>query len=154
MVEPLYVLRFKYVKPAKTLIKLEQKLVQIFLYTPNSPKRRTKKNKKSRSSLVLSARVPIKIFKNFLLETGWEERDGVFFTSKEEPYYRAIVLAAILQCTRDRSLMDEMYRLVRDMPYVDLKFWSKVFIQTFEERNWRRDLYKPVHALKEVYGYV
>nr|MDO8081703.1 hypothetical protein [Candidatus Freyarchaeota archaeon] len=74
--------------------------------------------------------------------------------SKEESYYRAIILSAILQCTRDKYVMDEMYKLVRNMPYVDLKFWSKVFIEAFGGRKWRRDLYKPVRALKEVYGYV
>ncbi len=152
MAEPLYVLRFRYVKPAKTLIKLEQKLAQIFLYTPNSSEKKRKRNK--RSSPVLNARVPLKIFRNFLLETGWDEKDGIFFTSKEEPYYRAIVFASVLQCTRNRHSMDEMYTLVKNMPYIDIKFWSKVFIEAFESRNRRRDLYKPVRALKEVYGYV
>ncbi len=153
MREPLYALRFRYVKPAKTLIKTEQKLAEIFLYTPGSP-RSNRKNGKLKSSLALSARVPVNIFRRFLIETGWEEKNGLLLTSREEPYYRAVVLAAILQCTRDRYLMEEMCRVVRDMPYVDLKFWSRVFIQAFENRNWRRDLYKPVRALKKVYEYV
>lgn len=153
MEEPLYALRFRYVKPVKTIIKIDQKLAQIFLYTPNSPEMKNRKKSQEINLLVLKARIPFKIFKYFLLETNWKEKDGIFFVSKEESYYRAVILAAILQCTRDRYTMDEMFRLVRDMPYIDLKFWSKVFIQAFEVRNWRRDLYKPVHALKEVYGY-
>jgi len=148
--EPLYAVRFKYVKPAKTLTKIEQKLAQIFLYTPNSPKRN--QGKKSRA-LMLSARVPFKIFSQFLFSSGWQEKDGVLFSSKEEAYYRAIVLAALLQCTRERYKMDEMCRLVDNIPYIDLKFWSNVFINAFENRNQRRDLYRPVRALKEVYGY-
>jgi hypothetical protein len=151
MPEPLYILRFRYVKPAKTLIKMEQKLAQIFLYTPASSKKNRIGNKSA--SPVLSARVPFKIFRNFLLESGWEEKDGILFTSREEPYYRAIIFAAVLQCTRDKYLMDEMYTLVKNLPYVDIKFWSKVFIEAFENRNWRRDLYKPVRAMKEVYKY-
>lgn len=150
MEEPLYALRFKYVKPAKTLIKIEQKLAEVSLYTASSPKK--KRNKKSRT-LMLSARVPFKIFSQFLSSSGWQEKDGILFSSKEEAYYRAIVLAALLQCTRERYKMDEMCRLVGNIPYIDLKFWSNVFINAFENRNRRRDLYKPVRALKEVYGY-
>jgi len=148
--EPLYVLRFKYVKPAKTLIKIEQKLAEVSLYTASSPNK--KGNKKSKV-LMLSARVPFKIFSQFLSSSGWQEKDGVLFSSKEEAYYRAIVLAALLQCTRERYKMDEMCRLVNNIPYIDLKFWSNVFINAFENRNRRRDLYRPVRALKEVYGY-
>lgn len=150
MEEPLYALRFKYVKRAKTLIKIEQKLAEVSLYTASSPKK--KGNKKSKV-LMLSARVPFKIFSQFLSSSGWREKDGILFSSKEEAYYRAIVLAALLQCTRERYKMDEMCRLVGNIPYIDLKFWSNVFINAFENRNRRRDLYKPVRALKEVYGY-
>ena len=149
MEEPLYALRFRYIKPTKTLIRTEQKLAEISLYTQN-PRRR--KNKKSKI-LMLSARVPFRIFKQFLFSSGWQEKDGVLFTSREEAYYKAIVLAAVLQCTREKYKMDDMCRLVSNIPYVDLKFWSSVFINAFEKRNWRRDLYKPVRALKEVYGY-
>ena len=64
------------------------------------------------------------------------------------------MLAAILQCTKDRHTMEEMSILVRNMPFIDLKFWNNTFVRFYENRNWRRDLYKPVRALKEVYGYV
>lgn len=123
--------------PAKTAV----------FYTLYPQKR---KPKAIRSDIVLRARVIEKSFIRFLNRIGFEKKDNEYYTEDSERFYRAMIYAALVQCTKKDSWGD----LVDDLPYIDVKYWASILQKYYELRGWRRDLYKPVRAFREVYSHV
>jgi hypothetical protein len=97
--------------------------------------------------VVLRARVIEKTFKKFLMAQGFKLKDGLYITTDSEKFYRAIVYASLMQCTRH----DAGWDLVENLPYIHVKYWSSVLSEYYMRRGWRKDLYRPVKAFREVY---
>ncbi|HDI10153.1 MAG TPA: hypothetical protein ENF65_00210 [Euryarchaeota archaeon] len=139
-----YAIYFGREAKVKRIIRERHKIISFYLYVPGS-----ENNGPWRGLVTMKARVPESLFRNFLLEEGWkEERERCYTTRSTELYYRAVIYASLLQCTRRERVPKD---LIRKLPYLHLKFWGEIFSSSYSNRGWRRDLYRPVKAFREVY---
>lgn len=139
-----YLIRLNYAKKMKIGNALYPAKIAVF-YTLYPQK---KKSNEIRSEVVLRARVLEKSFVKYLRRLGFKKEDGDYYSTDSEIFYRAMIYATLLQCTKDDSWGD----LVEELPYIAVKYWASTLQEFYLKRRWRRDLYKPIRAFREVYS--
>ena len=139
-----YLVRLNYAKKMKIGPVFYKAKMAIF-YTMYPQK---KKSNEIKSEIVLRARVLEKSFVKYMRRLGFKREDGDYYTTDSEMFYRAMIYATLLQCTKNDSWGD----LVEDLPYIDVKYWASMLQSFYSKRGWRRDLYRPMHAFREVYS--
>ena len=138
-----YLVRLNYAKKMKIGPVFYNAKMAVF-YTMYPQKKRSNEIK---SEIVLKARVLERPFVKYLRRLGFKKEDRDYYTTDSEIFYRAMIYATLMQCTKSDSWGD----LVEDLPYIDVKYWASILQSFYSKRGWRRDLYKPIRAFREVY---
>ena len=139
-----YLIRLNYAKKMKISRAYYPAKIAVF-YTLYPQK---KKSNEIKSEIVLRARVIERVFIKYLRRLGFKKEGGEYYTTDSELFYRAMIYATLLQCTKDDAWGD----IVEDLPYIAIKYWAATLQDFYSKRGWRRDLYKPIRAFREVYS--